>query len=837
MASSAEAASTSLARLLSRLEQKFPADSTHLFQGPRPSAFDLARLKTAESDAAAFKNPSQRQKSLNDLQQQRIAMKRLDDLLTAWELLEDKTVIHVDEPRDVDVTQPMAGADIPAPGPTTLPQLSTTTEPQAAVEPSTAPTATIAPSNEPASILRNRFQNSSTEKADPSVDDQLLHDQHEQDNLSDSLLKMAAQLKENSRRFADDLEGEKDVLRAATEGLDKNTAGIQKAGLGMLQLKQGQDVTWWYQLKVFAALIGLIWTASRPLFYLHPSPSRIVQTSAQLVGSCMTADGTAGQGQILGWPLPNLAHVFRVICIHQAATFTALFYHHSPVRYKYYPKTTPLRLAFSLSTIVSLRAVAMRSSRRAAVQRIQAFSNTTPATRSKLPTPRKRTTISQKAEEPPQEEKEAGEAKDLSDDSELSSAPSDLESIYSDSAKDASSDEEYTSSPYFASAKTGSQPSKKRKRTSKAVDTKSEPVTDDSESPPSPKPAKQKPKTPKRAPAKGKKTNGAHLEIRYDPPDNWREMYDAIKEMRLRIPAPVDTVGCARLAQIDVSPKVKRFQHLIALMMSSQTKDQVTGDAMRRLQTELPGGLTLESILAVPPARLNQLIGQVGFHNRKTEYIKKAAVVLRDKFNGDIPETVEDMMSLDGVGPKMSYLLEQCAWNRATGIGVDVHVHRIANLFKWVPQSSEPETTRIYLQSWLPKELWTEINWLLVGFGQSVCLPRGRRCDICTLGPKSTGGNGMCKASIVVKTKASAVKVKREVKVEQDDEEIVVKKEEEVVEEGVVERTDPLGIDEDTRVVIKKEEVKEEEDAFPTAIPDIEDAVGRPKRKNVKRKR
>ncbi|KAK6329725.1 hypothetical protein TWF696_003591 [Orbilia brochopaga] len=274
--SSAEVASTSLTRLLNRLEQKFPADSARpdgFLPSSRPSAFDLARLKAnfeyahnlmrqAESDAAALKNPSQRQKALNDLQQQRAAMKRLDDLLTAWELLEDKTVIHVDEQQAVDEKEPMVAAEPPAQVPAALPQLTTATEPQATVEPSAAPAATAAPSNEPASILRNRFQKSDvTEKASLGVDDQLSHDRHEQDDLSESLLKMAAQLKENSRRFADDLEDEKDVLRAAAEGLDKNTAGIQGAGLRMLQLKQGQDVTWWYQLKVFAALIGLAFTA------------------------------------------------------------------------------------------------------------------------------------------------------------------------------------------------------------------------------------------------------------------------------------------------------------------------------------------------------------------------------------------------------------------------------------------------------------------------------------------------------------------------------------------------------------------------------------------------
>ncbi|KAF3933130.1 hypothetical protein ABW19_dt0202641 [Dactylella cylindrospora] len=495
----------------------------------------------------------------------------------------------------------------------------------------------------------------------------------------------------------------------------------------------------------------------------------------------------------------------------------------------------------------------MRSAKSQAVQKIRSFSNTTSpnastpsgrsttrsttksATRttivSKLATPRK----SKAAKVSVKDEEE--EEDDGFSDSELSSVPSDFESAYSESVKAESSDDddEYSASPYFAN---NSQSSKKRKRGAAPNITDDE---DDELSDVKPPKSKAKPKTTKKMPAKVpkiKREKGVPIEIKYDPPENWREMYDAIKEMRLRIPAPVDTVGCERLAQTDVPPKVKRFQHLIALMMSSQTKDQVTGAAMQRLQTELPGGLTLESILEVSPATLNEMIGQVGFHNRKTEYIKKAAVVLRDKYNGDIPEKVEDMMALDGVGPKMSYLLEQCAWGKASGIGVDVHVHRIATMFKWAPQSNEPETTRIYLQSWLPKELWREINWLLVGHGQSVCLPRGRRCDICTLGPKSTGGNGMCKSSIVIKNKAGTPKkIKREVKIEdgEEEEKILIKKEE-TVEESGLEVIDPLGIDPDVEVKVKKEEIKEESEVLSNDVPDIEDIVGRPKR-NVKKKR
>jgi len=113
-----------------------------------------------------------------------------------------------------------------------------------------------------------------------------------------------------------------------------------------------------------------------------------------------------------------------------------------------------------------------------------------------------------------------------------------------------------------------------------------------------------------------------------------------------------------------ITPKVQRFQTLIALMLSSQTKDIITGATIKKLQKELPGGLCLDAILKVNPSLLNEFIKSVGFHNRKTEYIKQTAIVLRDKFNGDIPETIEGMCSLPGVGPKMAHLLSSSAWNK-----------------------------------------------------------------------------------------------------------------------------------------------------------------------------
>lgn len=200
-------------------------------------------------------------------------------------------------------------------------------------------------------------------------------------------------------------------------------------------------------------------------------------------------------------------------------------------------------------------------------------------------------------------------------------------------------------------------------------------------------------------------------------------------------------------------------------MLSSQTKDTVTAVAMQRLHTELtdtpdgvsekeaskvwdhskqtnPSTLTLENILAVSPTKLNQLIGQVGFHNNKTKYIKAAALMLRDEYGSDIPDTVEGLMRLPGVGPKMAYLCMSAAWGRHEGIGVDVHVHRITNMWGW-NNTKTPEQTRMALQSWLPKDKWHDINKLLVGLGQTVCLPVGRRCGECDL-----AGMGLCKGEV-----------------------------------------------------------------------------------------
>ncbi|KAF2154047.1 DNA glycosylase [Myriangium duriaei CBS 260.36] len=275
------------------------------------------------------------------------------------------------------------------------------------------------------------------------------------------------------------------------------------------------------------------------------------------------------------------------------------------------------------------------------------------------------------------------------------------------------------------------------------------------------------PRPTRRLPSK--RIKGPTGDISVEPPPNWERVYNITAEMRKRRVAAVDTMGCENLADDKRSPLDRRLQTLIALMLSSQTKDPVTAAAIKNMQDNLPRGFCLEDLLEVAPARLNELICKVGFHNNKTKYIKATAEILRDKWGGDIPDTIEGMISLPGVGPKMAYLCMSSAWGRDEGIGVDVHVHRITNLWGW-HKTRTPEETRAELESWLPREKWHDINHLLVGFGQTYCPPVGRRCEGCDLARE-----GLCPSAVVPKELKR--KVKRE-KVDHVDGDESVKKEE-----------------------------------------------------------
>ncbi|XP_051877793.1 endonuclease III-like protein 1 [Pristis pectinata] len=226
-------------------------------------------------------------------------------------------------------------------------------------------------------------------------------------------------------------------------------------------------------------------------------------------------------------------------------------------------------------------------------------------------------------------------------------------------------------------------------------------------------------------------------------PGRWREQLDNIREMRKGRDAPVDHMGAEQCFDKTAAPEVMRYQVLLSLMLSSQTKDHVTFAAMKQLRDH---GLTVENILKMDDKTLGELIYPVGFWRNKVRYIKQTTAILKEQYGGDIPNTVSGLLRLPGVGPKMAHLIMKLAWGHVSGISVDTHVHRIANRLQWLKKETRtPEESRLALEEWMPRDLWSEINWLLVGFGQQICLPVNPRCsgclnrDICPAAKNSLG--------------------------------------------------------------------------------------------------
>ncbi|KAJ6606133.1 DNA glycosylase [Mycena vulgaris] len=252
-------------------------------------------------------------------------------------------------------------------------------------------------------------------------------------------------------------------------------------------------------------------------------------------------------------------------------------------------------------------------------------------------------------------------------------------------------------------------------------------------------------KSPSKSPQKSKTPYKKALATPHPAPPRWREVYDTIKEMREMTIAPVDTMGCQMAQQHETDPKNKRFVTLVSLMLSPQTKDQVTDAAVKKLREALGGSVSLDAVLAADPTVISDAINKVGMWRVKTKHIKLAAEKLRDDFDSDVPQTIEGLISLPGVGPKVGFLTLQSAWNINVGIGVDVHVLRITRLLGWHKEDT-PEAARISLESWLPKELQRDINPLLVGFGQTMCPSNTPHCGECKL-----AASGLCPSSKVSK--------------------------------------------------------------------------------------
>ncbi len=194
---------------------------------------------------------------------------------------------------------------------------------------------------------------------------------------------------------------------------------------------------------------------------------------------------------------------------------------------------------------------------------------------------------------------------------------------------------------------------------------------------------------------------------------------------------------------------------LLATILSARTKDEVTAAAAKRLFVQAD---SLEALDRLSVRELEKIIYPVGFFRNKAKYLTDLPTALQEKFDGQIPDTVEELIKLPGVGRKTANLVVAVAF-RQPAICVDTHVHRIMNLWGYVATKT-PLQTEMALREKLPKQYWIVINSLLVAFGQGTCKPRAPHCDRCVLAqdcpqlgvtPRKVAGGAQKKLSSVSK--------------------------------------------------------------------------------------
>lgn len=172
------------------------------------------------------------------------------------------------------------------------------------------------------------------------------------------------------------------------------------------------------------------------------------------------------------------------------------------------------------------------------------------------------------------------------------------------------------------------------------------------------------------------------------------------------------------------------FLVLISCLLSLRTKDSVSLPASLRLFEYAHAPQTL---LLLPIQQIEQLIYPVGFYRKKAQLLHKVCHELIERFDGCVPSTEEELLSLPGVGRKTMNLVLGEGFG-IPAICVDTHVHRIANRLGLV-ETKKPEDTEFALKQVIPRNVWIRFNHLLVQWGQNICVPISPKCSACVLSP------------------------------------------------------------------------------------------------------
>lgn len=169
------------------------------------------------------------------------------------------------------------------------------------------------------------------------------------------------------------------------------------------------------------------------------------------------------------------------------------------------------------------------------------------------------------------------------------------------------------------------------------------------------------------------------------------------------------------------------FQMVVAVMLSAQCTDERVNKTTPLLFEKYG---TPEAICKMELSELEKIIHPCGFYKNKAKNIKATAEIIVNEYNGIVPNTMDELIKLPGVGRKSANVIMLEAFNSPQGIAVDTHAKRISNKLG-LSKNSDPEKIEMDLVKIIPKEYFYDVNHLLVWHGRNICVARNPKCDVC----------------------------------------------------------------------------------------------------------
>ena len=171
------------------------------------------------------------------------------------------------------------------------------------------------------------------------------------------------------------------------------------------------------------------------------------------------------------------------------------------------------------------------------------------------------------------------------------------------------------------------------------------------------------------------------------------------------------------------------FELLIMTILSAQTTDAIVNGLRGELFTAYPDP---HALACADPADVERIIYSAGYYRAKTKSIIGTANMLIENFGGVVPKTIEELITLPGVGRKTANIVTNHGFHEAYGVAVDTHVRRLSQKIGFT-KNTDPAKIEKDLLELFPKKWWSEINYLLIRHGREICTAKKPNCKECII--------------------------------------------------------------------------------------------------------